>query len=82
MRHRWQNGVMLLVAPLIGMVVNGMRITLLALLITSNLSGKQWWFDFFHEDWGSLIFSGLGMQLFVSLYVYWMARQVAALGAR
>jgi cyanoexosortase A len=82
MRHRWQNGVMLLVAPLIGMVVNGMRITLLALLITSNLAGKQRWFDFFHEDWGSLIFSGLGMQLFVSLYVYWMARQVAALETR
>jgi cyanoexosortase A len=82
MRNRWQNGVMLLVAPLIGMVVNGMRITLLALLITSSLPGKQWWFDFFHEDWGSLIFSGLGMQLFVSLYVYWMARQVAALGTR
>ena len=82
MRNRWQNGVMLLVAPMIGMVVNGMRITLLALLITSSLPGKQWWFDFFHEDWGSLIFSGLGMQLFVSLYVYWMARQVAALGTR
>jgi len=82
MRHRWQNGLMLLVAPLIGMVINGMRIMLLALLITSSLSGKQWWFDFFHEDWGSLIFSGLGMQLFVWIYVYWMARQVAALGTR
>jgi len=82
MRHRWQNGLMLLGAPLIGMVANGMRITLLALLSTSNLVNKQWWFDFFHEHWGSLLFSGLGMQLFVWLYVYWMARQVAALGAR
>lgn len=81
MRHRWQNGLMLLGAPLIGIVVNGMRITLLALLITSNLANKQWWFDFFHDHWGSLLFSGLGMQLFVWLYVYWMARQVAALGA-
>lgn len=82
MRHRWQNGLMLLGAPLIGMVVNGMRITLLALLISSNLANKQWWFDFFHDHWGSLLFSGLGMQLFVWLYVYWMARQVAAMGAR
>ena len=82
MRHRWQNGLMLLGAPLIGMVVNGMRIGLLALLSTSNLANKQWWFDFFHDHWGSLLFSGLGMQLFVWLYVYWMARQVAALGAR
>jgi exosortase/archaeosortase family protein len=82
MRHRWQNGLMLLGAPLIGMVVNAMRIGLLALLSTSNLANKQWWFDFFHDHWGSLLFSGLGMQLFVWLYVYWMARQVAALGAR
>jgi exosortase/archaeosortase family protein len=82
MRHRWQNGLMLLGAPLIGMVVNGMRITLLALLITSSLPNRQWWFTFFHDHWGALIFSGLGMQLFVWLYVYWMARQVAALGSR
>ena len=82
MRHHWQNGLMLLGAPLIGMGANGMRITLLALLSTSNLANKQWWFDFFHDHWGSLLFSGLGMQLFVWLYVYWMARQVAALGAR
>lgn len=81
MRHRWQNGLMIVVAPLIGMLVNGMRITLLALLITSSLPNRQWWFDFFHEHWGSLLFSGLGMQLFVWLYLYWMARQVAALGA-
>jgi exosortase/archaeosortase family protein len=82
MRHRWQNGLMIMVAPLIGMVVNGMRITLLALLITSSLPNRQWWFTFFHDHWGSLLFSGLGMQLFVWLYVYWMARQVAALGTR
>jgi exosortase/archaeosortase family protein len=82
MRHRWQNGLMIVVAPLIGMVVNGMRITLLALLITSSLPNRQWWFDFFHDHWGALMFSGLGMQLFVWLYLYWMARQVAALGTR
>ena len=82
MRHRWQNGLMIVVAPLIGMVVNGMRISLLALLITSSLPNRQWWFDFFHDHWGALMFSGLGMQLFVWLYLYWMARQVAALGAR
>jgi 4-hydroxybenzoate polyprenyltransferase len=34
MRHRWHNSLMIVVAPLIGLVVNGMRITLLALLIT------------------------------------------------
>ena len=82
MRHRWQNGLMVLIAPLLGMVVNAMRISLLAMIITSSLPHKHWWFEFFHEHWGSMVFSGLGMQLFVWLYVYWMARQVAALGAR
>lgn len=82
MRHRWQNGLMFLVAPLLGMVVNGMRITILAMVVTSSLANKQWWFEFFHDHWGALLFSGLGMQLFVWLYLYWMARQVAALGTR
>jgi len=82
MRHRWQNGLLIVVAPLLGMVVNGMRITLLALFVTSSLPNRMWWFEFFHEHWGSLLFSGVGMQLFVWLYVYWMARQVAALGTR
>jgi len=82
MRRRWQNGLMFLMAPLLGMVVNGMRISLLAMVITSSLPNKQWWFDFFHDHWGALLFSGLGMQLFVWFYVYWMARQVAALGTR
>ena len=82
MRHRWQNGLLIVVAPLLGMVVNGMRITLLALFVTSSLPNRQWWFEFFHDHWGSLLFSGVGMQLFVWLYVYWMSRQVAALGTR
>jgi cyanoexosortase A len=82
MRHRWQNGLMIVMAPLLGIVVNGMRITLLALFVTSSLPNRMWWFEFFHEHWGSLLFSGVGMQLFVWLYVYWMARQVAALGTR
>lgn len=82
MRLRWQNGLMIVMAPLLGIVVNGMRITLLALFVTSSLPNKMWWFEFFHEHWGSLLFSGVGMQLFVWLYVYWMARQVAALGSR
>lgn len=82
MRHRWQNGLMLVTAPLLAVIVNGMRITLLALINVSDLPYRSWWFDFFHKNLGSMLFSGLGMQIFVSLYVYWMARQVAQLGAR
>ena len=82
MRHRWQNGLMLVTAPLLAIIVNSMRITLLALINVSDMPYRTWWFDFFHENLGSMLFSGIGMQIFVSLYVYWMARQVAQLGAR
>ncbi len=82
MRHRWQNGLMIVVAPLLAIVVNGMRITLLALINVSDLPHRSWWFDFFHKNLGSMVFSGIGMQIFVWLYVYWMSRQVAQLGAR
>jgi exosortase/archaeosortase family protein len=82
MRHRWQNGLMIVVAPLLAMVVNGIRITLLALINVSDLPHRSWWFDLFHKNLGSMLFSGLGMQIFVCFYVYWMARQVARLGAR
>ena len=82
MRHRWQNGQMIVLAPLLAIVVNGMRITLLALINVSDLPHRSWWFDFFHKNLGSMVFSGIGMQIFVWLYVYWMSRQVAQLGAR
>lgn len=82
MRRRWQNAVMIVVAPVLAMLVNGMRIVVLALINASDWPNKTWWFDFFHWHWGSLVFAGVAMQVFVSLYVYWMARQVAALSSR
>lgn len=82
MRHRWQNGLMIVVAPLLALIVNGMRIAVLALINASNWSNKTWWFDFFHWHWGSLVFAGVAMQLFVWLYLYWMTRQLAALPSR
>ena len=82
MRHRWQNGLMLVIAPLIALLCNAGRIMALALINDSTLANRKWWFDFFHEQWGGLVFSGIAMQLFVWLYIYWLARQVAALGTR
>lgn len=82
MRHRWQNALMLVVAPLTALLINAMRIVLLAWINASSWPNKEWWFDFFHWHWGSLVFAGMAMQLFVWLYVYWMARQVAALHPR
>lgn len=79
MRHRWQNGLMFLVAPTLAVLINAMRIVLLALINASSWPNKTWWFDFFHWQWGSLIFALLAMQVFVVLYGFWMEKQVAAI---
>jgi cyanoexosortase A len=82
MRHRWQNGVMILLAPALAVFINGIRILVLALINASGWPNKAWWFEFFHWHWGSLVFAGMAMQLFVSAYIYWLERQVAALDNR
>ncbi|MFM7170533.1 MAG: exosortase/archaeosortase family protein [Cyanobium sp.] len=82
MRRRWQNTLMILVAPVVAVLMNAMRVALLAWINASGWPQKQWWFDFLHDSWGGLVFAGVAMQLFVWLYVYWLARQVAALGSR
>jgi exosortase len=79
MRHRWQNGVMLLVAPLLAMIANGFRIALLAGITASAIPSKDWWFEFFHESEGSLVFSGIAVLVFIWLYDLWMERQITRL---
>ena len=80
MRHRWQNAVMLLVAPLLAVIANGFRIALLAVITASAIPSKDWWFDFFHESEGSLVFSGIGVLVFIWLYDLWMDWQISRLG--
>lgn len=82
MRRRWQNALMVVVAPLVAVLINAMRIALLAWINASGWQHRQWWFDFLHDSWGGLLFAGIAMQLFVWFYVYWLARQVASLGSR
>jgi cyanoexosortase A len=82
MRYSWQNLAMIVTAPLLALLVNGVRIALLALITASSYSGKTWWFDFFHHEWGSQLFSGTAMVVFVVLYVHWQGRQVARLLGR
>jgi exosortase/archaeosortase family protein len=79
MRHRWQNGVMLLVAPLLAVIANGFRIALLAGITASAMPNKDWWFEFFHKSDGSLVFSGIGMLVFIWLYDLWMGWQITRL---
>jgi len=79
MRHRWQNAVMLLVAPLLAVIANGFRIALLAGITASAIPSKEWWFEFFHESEGSLVFSGIGVLVFIWLYDLWVEWQITRL---
>lgn len=62
--------IIFLVAPLIGLISNTLRIALLT-IFSANGSGHGYgfWFDFFHKDTGSLIFSGLAVFVFGTIYM-------------
>lgn len=79
MRHHWQNGLMLILAPLVGFAVNGIRIAILALLNASQLPNKQEWFQLIHAGWAAQLFPALGMLVFLKLYLIWMEHQVRLL---
>jgi cyanoexosortase A len=79
MRYFWQNILMSFCAVCLGFLVNGFRIALLALINSSQLSSKLWWFDLFHNGWSAWIFPGIAAFLFINLYVFWLGRQVAFL---
>ena len=75
-RHRW----FLFAAAIASAVaINTMRIALLALIVSVEApvaKGGGWWFNFFHEETGSLIFSGLNVFLFGALYLWVIDREL------
>ena len=67
----------LLIAPLIGLLSNTIRIALLT-IFSANGSGHGYgfWFDFFHKQTGSLIFSGLAVFIFGSVYMRFLEHEL------
>jgi len=67
----------LLLAPIIGLLSNTIRIALLT-IFSANGSGHGYgfWFDFFHKDTGSLIFSGLAVFVFGSIYMRFLEHEL------
>ncbi len=75
-RHRW-----FMLAAAIGsaVAINTIRIALLALIVSvegTATKGGGWWFNFFHEEMGSLIFSGINVFLFGALYLWVIEREL------
>jgi exosortase/archaeosortase family protein len=72
MPKRWLRFSFLLLAPVLGWVVNGLRVALLAIIASLdpmssvNDSGI---FGFFHLGEGGMVFSGLGIAVYAYVYV-------------
>lgn len=71
----------LLAAPLIGLISNSVRIALLALISSQGQSKGSFWFKFFHEDMGSLIFSGVAVFVFGLIYMHLLEKELPPLVA-
>lgn len=56
-------------APLVGMIVNSWRIALLAVINSSSVPYKTQVFDFFHEQWGALVFAGAATLFMGQIYM-------------
>lgn len=68
LRSRLGRLAIIFLSPIIGFVVNSLRIALLALFTSLNSTIGSSLFDFFHEQAGSLIFSAIAV--FILGYVY------------
>jgi exosortase/archaeosortase family protein len=73
--------VVLLVAPVIGLVCNTFRIALLAVFAGNGQGKGSWLFDFFHESTGSLVFSGVAVMIFGMVYMRLLERELPPLPA-
>jgi cyanoexosortase A len=79
LRSRLGKTIIILSAPILGFVVNSLRISLLAVFTSLNSSSGRYLFDFFHEQAGSLIFSGFAVFLLGYLYLAILERELPPL---
>jgi cyanoexosortase A len=69
--------IFLMFAPLLGYLVNACRIALLALIVGSSLPQRDQLFDFMHEEWGGLVFSGIATLILGQIYMWMINRQLS-----
>jgi len=78
-RSRLSQVVVILVSPLAGLIANTIRISVLAMITTTGQTKGDTWFEFFHKDMGSLIFSGLAVFVFGMVYMWLLERELPPL---
>jgi len=79
LRSRLGRILVIFLAPFIGFIVNSVRIALLAVFTSFNSNYGSTLFNFFHEEAGSLIFSGLAVFLLGYLYLAILNRELPPL---
>jgi cyanoexosortase A len=79
LRSRLGRLLIFFLAPFIGFIVNSMRIALLAIFTSFNSNHGKFLFDFFHEQAGSLIFSGIAVFVLGYLYLAFLNRELPPL---
>lgn len=79
LRSRLAKVSIILLAPLMGFFINSIRISLLAIFTSLDSDLGKSLFDFFHEQAGSLIFSGIAVFLLGYLYLKFLDRELPPL---
>ncbi|MFN9631078.1 MAG: exosortase/archaeosortase family protein [Cyanobacteriota bacterium] len=81
LRSRLGRALIVISAPILGFIVNSFRITLLAVFTSLDSPSGRQLFDFFHEQAGSLIFSGIAVFALGYLYLAVLERELPPLEA-
>jgi cyanoexosortase A len=76
LRSRLGRILVIVISPLLGFFINSLRIALLAIFTSFNSSQGKHLFDFFHEQAGSLIFSGIAVFIFGYIYLIVLEREL------
>jgi cyanoexosortase A len=79
LRSRLGKLIVIFLSPIIGFIVNSIRIALLAIFTSFDSQAGKSLFDFFHEQAGSLIFSGIAVFLLGYLYLTLLDRELPPL---
>jgi exosortase/archaeosortase family protein len=78
LRSRIRMLLAVVIAPVIALGVNCVRIAMLTIIHASGIPGRGVLFEFVHDEWGGLLFAGVAVTIFGNFYLHWVEQQVMA----